>query len=108
MQVMVKRLILILHLFSYWKKLLSVEVFASLPLPCIPCSAFKCLGTLWGEEYGGASGTSCAASLSPPPALSENASECLVAAICIISWVGFSIQSASIVALIAYSAIRMM
>ena len=31
----------------------------------------------------------------------------MVAAICIISWAGFSIQSVSIVALIAYSAICM-
>lgn len=61
---------------SYWNRLLHIAVFAFMPVPCMPCSAFQSLRSLWEEEYGGTSGTNCAIGLSPPPALGENASEC--------------------------------
>lgn len=45
------------------KQIVPLEVFASMPLRFMPCSAFKCWGTLWGEEDGGASGSSYVAGL---------------------------------------------
>lgn len=45
------------------EQIAPLEVFASMPLHFMPCSAFKCWGPLWGEGYGGTSGSSCAARL---------------------------------------------
>lgn len=45
------------------EQIASLEVFASMPLRFMPCSAFKCWGILWGEENGGPSGPSCAVRL---------------------------------------------
>lgn len=45
------------------EQIVPLEVFASMPLRFMPCSAFKCWGALWGEECGGTSGSRCAASL---------------------------------------------